>query len=258
MRLKRNINNLDKFNYESIYADRLEAEAKWLKDAAIQRSDTIEYFLIKKSIEPSSILDLGCGTGAVITELQSRNIGKKYLAVDYSKDAIEYLQKNSTGIETQVVDLTSGRVSVDDSFDLVIAIHVLQHLEKPDKFIKNIIDNIKFSYLIIEVPLEDLFINKIVSMLGMSDKNPTGTLQFFNKKTINDLLIKNGLFIVDQKKSTPITNLKTLKILKERFNWNKFQMLKKIFTSYLLPLILGPIKRSLHYSYYSVLCVRTA
>ncbi|MBU0579647.1 MAG: class I SAM-dependent methyltransferase, partial [Candidatus Margulisbacteria bacterium] len=207
---------------------------------------------------PSSILDLGCGTGAVITELQSRNVGKRYMAVDYSKDAIEYLEKNSTGIKTQVADLTSGKVSVNDSFDLVIAIHVLQHLEEPDKFIKNIIDNIKFTYLIIEVPLEDLFINRVASMLGIHDKNPTGTLQFFNKKTINDLLTKSGISIVDQKKSTPITNLKTLKILKERYDWNKFQMMKKVFTTYLLPLFLGPIKRYLHYSYYTVLCVRKA
>jgi len=258
MHLKRNISKLDKFNYENIYVDRLAAEAKWLKDAAVQRCDNIEYFLRKKSINPSSILDLGCGTGAVVKELQFRNIGREYLAVDYSKEAVEYLKKNSMGIETEAADLTSDDAFIKGSFDLVLTIHVLQHLEKPDKFIQNIIDNLKFSFLIIEVPLEDLFINKITSMLGLSDENPTGTLQFFNKKTINDLLTKNGLTILDSKASTPITSLKTIRILKERYNWNRFKMVKKIFTSYLLPIFIGPIKRSLHYSYYSILCVRTA
>ena len=104
--------------------------------------------------------------------------------------------------------------------------------------------------------MEDLIINKIMTRLGAHDKNPTGTLQFYNKKTINDLLTKNGLTIVDQKFSTPKSSLKTLRILKERYNWNKFHSVKKIFTSYLLPKFLGPIKRSLHYSYYTVLCER--
>ena len=257
MRLKRNTNKLDKSNYEKIYSNRLEVEAAWLKDAAVQRRENIEYFLRNNSISPNSIADLGSGTGAVITELQSRNIGTEYLAVDYSKDAIEYLDRNSSGIKTQVADMTSANESINGSFDLVIAIHVLQHLEEPDKFIKNILENINFSYLIIEVPLEDLFVNRFISVLGIHDKNPTGTLQFFNKKSINNLLTKNGLSIVDQKRSTPRTSIKTLKILRERYNWNKLQLVKKIFTSYLLPLCLGPIKRSLHYSYYSVLCIRT-
>jgi len=257
MRLKRNISKLHKFNYENIYVNRLEAEAKWLSNKAVQRCDNIEYFLRKKSLTPSSILDLGCGTGAVVKELQSRKIGKEYLAVDYSKEAIEYLKKNSRGIKTQVADLSSDKAPIKGFFDLVLVIHVLQHLEDPDNLIKNILNNIEFSYLIIEVPLEDLFINKITSMLGIHDKNPTGTLQFFNKKTVNDLLTSNGLSIVDYKFSTPATNIKTLKILKERYNWNKLQFVKKIFTSYLLPIFLGPIKRSLHYSYYSILCEKT-
>jgi len=257
MRLKRNVSKLDKFNYENIYVNRLEAEAKWLKEAAVQRCDNIEYFLKKKSIHPISILDIGCGTGAVIKELQSRNIGKEYLAVDYSKEAVEHLKKNSEGIKTQVSDFTSNNVAVKGSFDLVLVIHILQHVDDPDKFIKNILSNIKFSYLIIEVPLEDLIINKIVSMLGMSDKNPTGTLQFFNKKTIIDLLNKNGLSIVNKKSSTPKINLKTLRILKKRYNWNKIQFIKKIFTTFLLAKLLGPVKRTLHYSYFSVLCVNS-
>ena len=86
MRLKRNLSQFGKFNYENIYVNRLEAEAKWLKVDSVQRCDNIEYFLKKRSFHPTSIIDLGCGTGAVIKELQSRNIGEKYLAVDYSKE----------------------------------------------------------------------------------------------------------------------------------------------------------------------------
>ena len=94
-------------------------------------------------------------------------------------------------------------------------------------------------------------------MLGINDKNPTGTLQFFNKKIIIDLLSKNGLSIVNQKSSTPKINFETLRILKKRYNWNNIQFIKKIFTTLLLSKLLGPVKRTLHYSYYSILCVRS-
>jgi len=256
MHLVRDLEKLDKNNYRKIYSNRLDIEAKWLKAASIQRCDNIEYFLNRRSIKPGSILDLGCGTGAIVKELQSRRIGEEYLAVDYSKDAIEYLKKNSSGIETQVDDFTANTVNLTGTFDLVLVIHVLQHLKEPHKFIKNILNNLDFSFLIVEVPLEDLIINKISSKIGFNDKNPTGSLQFFNKETILDLLTESGLTIVDQKHSTPIINLGTLKILKERYKWGKIQNTKKIITSYLLPKFLGPLKRSLHYSYYSILCVK--
>jgi len=253
--LQRTRSAYGKANYQNIYTDRLDAEAEWLRAAAVQRADNIAFFLTQHSIAVQSILDLGCGTGAVITELQRRNIAERYVGADYSPEAIAYLTAHSSGIQTQVADLSGDLVSIPGAFDLVLVVHVLQHLESPDQFLRNML-NLDFRFLIVEVPLEDLPLNRVVSRLGMHDKNPTGTLQFFNKKSVKELLTRNGLRVIDQRVSTPTIDRKTLKVLKERYRWSEGQYIKKMLTSVLLPRLLGPIKRSLHYSYFTLLCER--
>jgi len=255
MGIRRSRSAYGKANYQNIYINRLDAEAEWLRAAAVQRADNIHFLLTKHSITAESILDLGCGTGAVITELQRRNIGKRYHGVDYSPEVIAYLTAHSSGIQTQVADLTDDSVSIPGAFDLAVVIHVLQHLDNPDQFLKNV-RNVDFRFLIVEVPLEDLPLNRVMSCIGMHDKNPTGTLQFFNRKSAKELLTRNGFRVIEERVSAPMFDLETLKVLKMRYRWTTGQYLKKMLTSVMLPRLLGPIKHSLHYAYFSLLCER--
>ena len=256
MLLNRDLNDIDQTNYDNIYNKRLEAEDKWLKAAAVQRVDNIYYFLKRFNLKPNRIMDLGCGTGAVTGELKKRGIGKEYSAVDYSGEAVDLLKKTLTDVNAYVADLTAESADIKGDFDLVIAIHVLQHLLNPDQFLQNIQKNFSYQHVIIEVPLEDLFMNKLVSKIGLNDKNPTGTLQFFNKKTITEMITRNGFKIIATKNSIPKISLKTLNILKQRYSWSGIQFAKKFFTSFIFPKIFGPVKKRLHYSYYSILCVK--
>ncbi len=152
-------------DYKMRYQSHFDAEAEWLKRSAIERVNSIQYFLKNNSISPDSILDIGCGTGAVLQELQNRNIGNKYVGVDYSLEAIENLRNNLQGIDTYVADITSANFSFDGRFDTVIMIHVLQHLNDPEKCLKSVLKQLDFSHIIIEVPFEDLLLNKLIYLL---------------------------------------------------------------------------------------------
>ena len=135
------VEQLDKFQtdeYKERYETQFKTELLWLEQSAKARSDAIQTLLQRKSIVPESVLDLGCGTGSLLRELQNRNIGSSYTAIDYSEDALEYLRRNSEGIETIKADLTVDKIKVDKSYDLTLLIHVLQHLKEPEKFLKSV------------------------------------------------------------------------------------------------------------------------
>ena len=241
-------------NYKKRYMSQFDAEAEWLKRSAIQRVNSIQYFLNTHSINPRKILDLGCGTGAILEELQSRGIGEKYVGVDYSENAIEYIRNHNPNIDAHVADLTTTNHSFTEEFDLVIMIHVLQHLEDPDLCLNKVLSQIKFKYLIIEVPFEDLLLNRMVTSLHLRKKNPSGSMHFFNMKSFSELLVRNNLSIIDQRQYSPVFDLETLKVLEARYGWSRMQFYKSLITAHYLPKFFGPLKMRLYYAYSSVLC----
>jgi SAM-dependent methyltransferase len=253
------VEQLDKFKtdeYKERYETQFKTELLWLEQSAKARSDAIENLLNKKSIVPQSVLDLGCGTGSLLRELQKRNIGQSYTAIDYSGDALDYLQKNSTGIETIKADLNIDTIQSDKSYDLTLLIHVLQHLKQPDKLLKSVLEQINFSNLIIEVPLEKLVLNELPRLLNWRGKNPAGSMSFFSKTSLLELVESNGLEVVDEFRYAPVYSLDTVRILKERYDLSDSQYYKKKISSHYLPKYMGWLKKFIHYAHYSLLCRR--
>jgi SAM-dependent methyltransferase len=254
MFLKNNNKITNKKNYKLRYQNQFAIEAEWLEHNAVKGVNSIQLLLKNKFITPHKILELGCGTGALLRELKKRNIGEKYVGIDYSEEAITYLKKHTQGVEAIKADITSKNFLLDDMFDLVLLVHVLQHLEDPDKCLNSILKKIKFSYLIIVVPFEDSFLNKIIRLFLRRKHNSSEHLQSFNLKTFKQLSALRNLSIIDQRRYAPVYGLETLRVLSARQGWSKFQFFKKMLTSYYLPKYLGPIKKYIYYSHYAVLC----
>lgn len=241
-------------NYKTRYRDHFEAESEWLRRSAVERANSIQHFIDNNSISSRSILDLGCGTGAVLKELEHRNIAEEYTGVDYSEKAVEYLQNSSQNITGYVADITSPKYAFDKEFDVVTLMHVLQHLKDPAKCLASVLSQIKFSYLIIEIPLEDLFFNNLVTSLHLREKNPTGSLQFFNMDSLTKLLDHNNISIIDRRRYTPAFDIDTLRVLQKRYGWSELKFIRKVLTSHYLSKIITPLKMRFYYTYYAVLC----
>ena len=111
--------------------EKFEVEKEWLQFNVRERVNSIQQLLEKSNCKPDSILEIGCGTGAILRELQNRKIGNTYTGIDYSEEAIMYLKENSENIDALTGDITAWDFSLDTHYDLVLLIHVLQHLEDP-------------------------------------------------------------------------------------------------------------------------------
>ena len=102
-----------------------------------------------------SILDVGCGEGFTLNRLKEHRIGTKLEGLEYSKDAIELGKKTYPDIK-----ITQGSIYElpyrDNSFDLVLCTEVLEHLEEPEKALKELV-RVSKKYLVISVPNEPFF-----------------------------------------------------------------------------------------------------
>lgn len=102
-----------------------------------------------------SILDVGCGEGFTLNRLRENKIGSSWEGIEYSDIAIELGKK--TYPETKI---TKGSIYElpykDNSFDLVLSTEVLEHLEDPQKGLKELI-RVSKRYVMVSVPNEPLF-----------------------------------------------------------------------------------------------------
>jgi SAM-dependent methyltransferase len=75
---------------------------------------------------PSSVMDVGCGTGAVLAELRSAGVST-HMGLEYAEAALEYCR--SRGLTVRKFDLeATDEPALPASLDLVISLEVAEHL----------------------------------------------------------------------------------------------------------------------------------
>jgi SAM-dependent methyltransferase len=239
--------------YESLYASELEQEAEWLRRGAASKVDSIEAFLARHSIIAGTIMELGCGPGAVIRECHRRALANRYIGVDYSADAVNYLRTNAPEIEAIQADIISPDFSMEEKVDVVVLTHVIEHLENPHEFLATMLQKLRFTYLIVEVPLEDLLGARLKNLFKDRRINTSGHVQFFTASSFVDLLATHKLKILDQRRYIPIHGLDTIRFLRAKDGLSRLRFLRMIAGS-VLTRVLYPVWSRLYYSHYAVIC----
>jgi len=240
--------------YEEIYQNELEDEAEWLRFGAVEKVNSVEILLERNGIQPVSILELGCGTGAVIIECQRRRLAREFTAIDYSKTAIAYLESHSTGIRCMAADITVPDFTLEESFDVLVLSHVLEHLETPLAFLQSLLTKVRFRYLVAEVPLEDLLASRIKNLIRDRTRNSAGHVQFFTENSFRQILTTARLEEKDCRRYVPVAPLDAIDLVRRRLQLSKMATLVKKSTGHYLPRMFEPFWERFYYSHLAVLC----
>ncbi|OGY48528.1 MAG: hypothetical protein A3B89_00395 [Candidatus Buchananbacteria bacterium RIFCSPHIGHO2_02_FULL_40_13] len=119
---------------------------------------------VLEMIEPgSSVLDFGCGDGAVLKYLtDKKNI--KGIGVDVSEDILA--RARTLGIETIKMDITKlNELENLPAVDYITGFEIIEHLSNPEEFI-NKIKNKARKAMIFSVPNSGYYIHRLRFLLG--------------------------------------------------------------------------------------------
>lgn len=108
-----------------------------------------------KSLNPNSILDVGCGEGFILEKLRESGTGKELTGIDFSESAIRMGRKLHPDLVLKPATVYHIPFKAN-SFDLVICSEVLEHLEFPEKALAEL-ERVTRSACIISVPNEPWF-----------------------------------------------------------------------------------------------------
>jgi len=150
---------------------------------------------LSKEIQHSSVLEIGCGEGAILEQLSDNFFADAYYGVEISQSGVNITNSRNIKnlVECKLFNGYSTNYS-DKQFDLVILSHVLEHVEHPRLLINeaNRIGRVIF----IEVPLEDTI------WLGYNySSTAVGHINFYTIKTIRLLIQTSNLNIIKTKLS---------------------------------------------------------
>jgi ubiquinone/menaquinone biosynthesis C-methylase UbiE len=146
---------------------------------------------VLKEIEPPKrVLDAGCGEGFAIQKLGKHFSKANIFGIDKSETALKIAKSIAPKMKTKKARIESIPFE-DNYFDLVLALEVLEHIENPEKGLKEI-RRVCRNHCIVSVPNEPWF--SLCNVLRLKNLRRLGKneehLHFWNKKESIELIRK--------------------------------------------------------------------
>lgn len=234
-------------SYNDFYTDN---DVEWRMLGAKSKAKNL--LEVCKDIQPEKILEVGAGDGSILHYLNEWHFGKELYALEIAESGVELIKNRKLSRLKEANSFDGYQIPyADDSFDLVILAHVLEHVEHERILIRELKRVAK--YLVIEVPLDYRF--------GVDQRMKHflnyGHINMYTPTLIRFLLQSEGLVLVTEK--TSLTPIDTIKFCEFKVKKTPKTFLKtlRIELEYriknLLGFILGKNKREQFGNAYTVL-----
>jgi SAM-dependent methyltransferase len=140
--------------YDESYSregEQAELYARWRALGAKGKADHVMKLCGQAGIRPAKILDVGCGDGALLSELRRRGFGQGLHGVEITEAAVRIASERP---EIDSVEWYDGtRLETPDrGYDLGIVSHVLEHVVDPAALLAEV--GRACGVVVMEVPLE--------------------------------------------------------------------------------------------------------
>jgi ubiquinone/menaquinone biosynthesis C-methylase UbiE len=156
------------------------------------------------AIQPVKVLEVGAGDGSILHFLQEWSFGQELYALEIAESGVEQIRKRNLPNLKEAKSFDGYKIPyADDSFDLVILAHVLEHVEHERLLLRELKRVAK--NLVIEVPLDYRFgVDK-----RMKHFLNYGHINMYTPTSLRFLLQSEGLEVIADKTSlTPTDTIK--------------------------------------------------
>lgn len=179
-----------------IYADGtyLRENETWHEEDSLWKAQQIRKIIDRNALSPSSICEVGCGAGEILIQL-SELLGddKEYCGFEISPQAYRICEpKTRSNISFFLRDFFEDPV---ESFDIVMAIDVFEHVEDYFGFLRRL--KPKGEHKIFHIPL-DLSVQSVLRAAPiLKHRQSVGHIHYFTKETALATIEDTGYDIVD-------------------------------------------------------------
>jgi ubiquinone/menaquinone biosynthesis C-methylase UbiE len=182
--------------YDDSYAhhgERAQLYARWRALGAKGKADHVMKLCADAGIRPTSTLEVGCGDGALLSELHARNFGGALHGVEITAAAVQIA---SARAEIDSVQLYDGAhlPAPDGTYELGIVSHVLEHVPDPARLLAEVARVCRS--VVAEVPLEDNLSAKRAGKREHADE--VGHLQHLSRASARAIVAQAGLRVAGE------------------------------------------------------------
>lgn len=180
-------------HYEGLYSAK---EREWRRICAIDKAAHIADLLSSEKGQIDSVLEVGCGTGAVLARLSTIGVGRQFTGIDIIDPMIN-LEANGVALDAFRFSAYDGcKVPfADRAFDLVYASHVLEHVPEQRAFLRELARASR-RFVYVEVPCE---LHGRTSHRALQSTLDIGHINFYTPDTFMLMLQTSGLHVVKLK-----------------------------------------------------------
>jgi SAM-dependent methyltransferase len=171
----------------------LQSNPSWDSEDSPWKAGKVCEILAANKVRPGSIVDVGCGAGIVLAELQRAYPEARLAGFDIAPDAERFwAQPRASGIELTVGDFTA---TTTGAFDVLLALDVLEHLQDPFAFLSRIRGRAKHYVFHFPLDLSAASVLRETPLLHVRRK--VGHVHYFTRNLALALLDDCGYRIVD-------------------------------------------------------------
>ena len=183
-------------HYRDYYGDARQSEWRDLS-AKYKAANVINLWTMAGRIGEPTVVEVGCGDGALIQELARRGFGQSYVGYEVSDSGVREAQERTYAKPSRFELVDGAQLPAEDkTFDLAILSHVLEHAEEPRQLLKEAAR--LANYVCVEVPLE-------LNLRTRRDFQWTsvGHINLYDPVVIRHLLQSTGLQVLFEQVTCP-------------------------------------------------------
>ena len=178
----------------ALYDTPLDARTlSWRAKGADDKAQNLEKLTrgVRETI--TSVLEVGCGTGDVLSRIMTSGLGREHVGVDIADRAGQARDTHGGRLRFDEYD-GEHLPYADDAFDLVYATHVLEHVRDERSFLREL-RRVAKRFVYLEVPCE---LNLRASYARLQETLAIGHINAYTPESFALTLETSGLRVVEQ------------------------------------------------------------
>ena len=161
---------------------------RWRALGARSKGAHVAELCARAELRPATLVEIGCGDGAVLAELAARGVSPVLDGFELSPTAAEIAR--GRGVARRVEAFDGVHIPVeDDAYDLAVLSHVVEHVPDPVPLLKEAARIAP--YVLVEVPLEDNRSAERPAKRKLAEA--AGHLHAYNRASLKAQLTRAGL-----------------------------------------------------------------